>query len=321
MKDFNIVIAHRGDTIGLWATVHSCEIELERSGFDYSYLICANGEGETERNRPKSEFVHIDTKRVLDFLNKAGKLGYARILQGSVSPPTARQLALEKADGKYLFFFDNHCLVAKDYFRRALLDFDKYNMDMLHSTTKFFAGDISTYHYILRLEKNFWAEGATSPDANNEFKPYPIAAGGHGGFAIKRDVWNEVGGYWNGFVGYGGEEMYFDLKMALLDKTNWIDPQLIHYHYAGRRGYPRHYTPDFYRNMMMCANIIGGESWLYKVYDSFEKNYPKPKSAVMYDLLMQAEAQSRKHAKELSVLRRRTLDEQLVFFREHAIAC
>lgn len=302
--------------MGLWATIHSCEIELQDSKFDYEYVIVVNGERGAKKVDKLSP-VGMDLDRVLHFLSKTGRLGHVTIKQSNLSPPTARQIGSEKATGKILFFFDNHCLVDKDYFRRTLHNFDRYGMHMMHSTTRFYTGDITCYEYKLKLEKNFWAEAASHPQ--DDVRPYRIAAGGHGGFAVLADTWREVGGYWGGFVGYGGEEMYFDLKMALLGKTNWIDPLVVHYHYAGQRQYPRHYTTDFYRNMMMAANIIGGEDWLFKVYDSFSKNYPRTKTS-HYDLMVEASDKSHSRSVWLADKRLFTLDEALEKFRVESIA-
>lgn len=318
MKDFSIIIAHRGDPIGLWATIHSCEIELANSGYDYEYCLCVNGEENAGKQRAsKQSPTHKDLLHTLHFLSKAGKLGHLKVLQRSVSPPTARQFATEKAQGKYLFFFDNHCLVTKDYFKRALHDFDRYGMDMLHSTTRYYSGEYDHYHYKLSLAKNFWATASFVPE--DHVRPYRIAAAGHGGFAVRADVWREVGGYWEGFNGYGGEEIYFDLKMAMLGKTNWIDPKLVHYHYAGTRPYARHYTDDYYRNMMMCAHLIGGEDWLWKVGHSFITAFPIHKTP-HYELMTQAYHRSKQHADELAAIRLRTLDEQLEDFCTQCIA-
>jgi hypothetical protein len=48
------------------------------------------------------------------------------------------------------------------------------------------------------------------------------------------DVWEETQGYGPErlFKGWGGEELYLNFKMALLDKSAWIDRKLIHYHYS-----------------------------------------------------------------------------------------
>jgi glycosyl transferase family 2 len=315
--DLSIIIAHRGDPIGLWATLHSCEIELDGSGLTYEYCICVNGEAGSKR-ASKTSLVALDLERLLSLFSKSGRIKHLTLMQRDLSPPTARQKAASHATGEYLFFLDNHCLVGKQYFSRALHSMRRYNMDMLHSTTRFFSGDIDVYHYKLKLAHNFWAEGATTPEKG--CMPYRIAAAGHGGFVVRADVWREVGGYWDGFEGYGGEEIYFDLKMALLGKTNWIDPQFVHYHYAGTRSYPRHYSAAYYRNLMMCANIIGGEKWLHRVYESFAKNFPAPKGHPMYGLMMEAEEKSRSHAQWLSKQTSLTLDELLTQFESEGTA-
>jgi hypothetical protein len=329
-KDFSIIIAHRdintiecsgchkklGNTassapLGLWATIHSIESDLEGSGFDYDYSIVVNG----------VEKEHPDTFNLLWYVNDAKKLALRRRLDEPVAPPLARQMAVEESTGKVLFFFDSHILVHKGYFKRAFESMDKYGMDMLHSTTRFFLGSPDTFHYNLHLQRNFWAEASlTPPDANN---PYRIAAGGHGGFVVPRSIWNEVGGYgWEGFKGYGGEEMYFDLKMALLGKNNWLDPKLVHYHYAGNRGYQRHYTDEFFVNMMGVANIIGGSEWMETVQKSFADHYLKMKTKrTIFDLMLEAEEKSRDHAAWMQSKRLRTLDEQLLWFKQNNIAC
>lgn len=298
--------------MGLWATITSCESDLVNTNFKYNYVIVVNGE---EHKDP-------DTQNVIDQLTLAGKLKQFVKVTECLSPPQARERGVSEADGKYLFFFDNHCLVAKDYFKRALLDFEKYDIDVLHSTTQYYAGMDKCFHYKLKLAYNFWAEAAPLPQVAH--KPYRIAAGGHGGFAVKADVWREVGGYGpsNLFLGYGGEELYFDLKCWMLGKSVWLDPYLLHYHYAGKRGYRRHYTDEFYVNMLACANVIGGRKWMYKVFESFstpERFISYKGSKHIYDCLMEAEGRSNEHAAELAGKVQRTLDEQLVWFQQNDI--
>lgn len=319
MKDFSICIAHRGDALGLWATIESCEVELEGTKYDYEYCLCINGEFDPKRPKTSKRTMGVDIENIVTHLQNSGKLGYYSVFQDTLSPPTARQDASDHAQGRYIFFFDNHVIPARGYFDRAIKQMDAYGWDMLHSTTKWFTGDkVTVYHYELNLPDNFWAHGGLTPEWNG-IRPYRIAAGGHGGFVVRTDVWREVGGYWDGFVGYGGEEIYFDLKMAMLDKSNWIDPQLVHWHYAGRRGYARHYTDDYYRNMLMCANIIGGQHWMEKVADSFLRRYPTTHEN-FYDLYMGAYYKSKEHADYLASIRKRTLDEQLEQFKRDGVA-
>ena len=324
--DVSIIIAHRdvnsygcecglsvknnasAQPLGLWATIHSIEMDLMESGLKYEFCIQTNGDTK----------LHVDTMTIIEHLRISGKLGFHGHSKENMSPPNARQAAADHAKGTYLFFFDNHIMVKPGYFKQAIQSMIDYKMDMLHSTTIFFLDEQPVYHYNMKLDRNFWAEG--SHTSRNETIPYRIAAAGHGGFVIKASTFKEVGGYWSGFVGYGGEEIYFDLKMAMLDKTNWIDPKLIHYHYAGNRGYPRHFTDEFYINMMAVANIIGGEKWLNIVYNSFHKRYSKLLTGkTMFDLMDEAQEKSQKHANDLITLRHRDLESQLKYFVDNNI--
>ncbi len=307
MKDFSIVIPHRGSALGLWATVTSCEEELRRTSFDYDYVLVCNGNQKLES----------DAENVSVQLDKAGKLRECIRSVQPLSPPDARQLGSHSSDSRLLFFFDNHCLVTKDYFVRAVRDFEEVDVDLLHSTTQFYSDDVKNYEYRLRLEHNFWA--SSNPVAKDAVSPYRVAAGGHGGFAVRNSSWKQVGGYGPKglFEGYGGEELYTDLKLWLLGKSVWIDPLLIHYHFAGERGYKRHYTDEYFTNMLICANVIGGCRWMYKVFESFitPGRFIKHKSEkLMIDLLMDAELRSADHAKELASQTTKTLDELLVWF-------
>lgn len=326
MIDISIIIAHRevnsfdckscdtkisntsaAQPLGLWTTIHSIDMDLQDTNFTYDYRIQTNG----------SDKLHPDSYTTIEYIRQCKKLGYHNHSIESISPPSARHLATIDSNAKYLFFFDNHIIVKPGYFKRAIESMQKYDMDMLHSTTGFFIGQPLVYHYTSALEKNFWGVGTHGV---MKTEPYRIAVAGHGGFIVKTDVYRQVGGYWNGFVGYGGEECYFDLKMALLNKTNWLDPQLIHYHYAGNRGYPRHYTDDFYVNILSCANIIGGQTWINKVYPSLANKYSKIDTGkTMFDLMDIAQAKSKDHSSWLDTQRSRTLDEQLNYFKDNAI--
>ncbi len=306
--DFSVVIANRGNPQGLWFTVQSCEVNFLGTDLTREYIVVGNGGKENE-----------DTHGHMEVLGNAKLLAHYSHRDEAMSPPSARQYGVQFATGKYLAFFDNHCLLMPDYFKRAALDFEHYGMDELHSTYRYDIHDKVRYHYTLKLANNFWANECSIPE--NHYKPYRIAMSGHGGFLVRSAAFREVGGYWNGFVGYGGEESYFDLKMALLGKTNWVDPKIEHVHYIGERGYKRHHCPDYYRNMMMAAHIIGGEAWLYKVYESMFKGtvvgsaYPS-----MYELMEQAYEQSKEHAAWLAPKRLMTLDELLSTFPRDGIA-
>lgn len=310
--DFTIVIPHRGNPLGLWATVHSCEQELENSARTYNYVIVTNGEKCSN-----------EVKQTLENLSKTGKLKAHIDSEEPLTPPVARDRGAKEADGDYLFFLDNHCLVGRQYFDRALLDFEKFDIDLLHSTTKFYTGNDKFYEYRLKLDYNFWGEAKAL--ALCDYKPYQIAMAGHGGIAVSRAVWEEVGGYGPEGVlrGYGGEEPMFDLKLGRYGKSVWIEPRMVHYHYTGDRGYARHYTDDYYTNMLVAANVIGGESWLFKVFESLvTRNHLKSHQAntkTNFELLETALERSTQYAAEVQSKSVMSLDELLIKYRTELV--
>lgn len=72
--------------------------------------------------------------------------------------------------------------------------------------------------------------------------------------------------------------------------------------------------------MMMCANIIGGEEWLYRVAYSFMTQFPQNNTAP-YLLMREAYEASKDHASWLKSIRHRTLEEQLALFKTSDIPC
>ena len=311
--DCSIIIPHRGNALGLWATIHSCELDLLDTGITYNFVIVTNG-GKGDD----------DTVNTLTYLERTGALLKHLHFDEPLSPPVARQRGAAVADGRLLCFFDNHCLLGKRYFERVIADFDGKPMDMLHSAFRFYTAEGTHYHYKLKLDYNFWAESMKLPV--REFTLYKIAASGHGGFVVRKDAWDEVGGYGPEglFVGYAGEELATDLKLWRYGKTNWVDPRLIHYHYASNtRGYSRHYTDEYYVNLMVSALVVGGEKWLYRVYESFagKHKHVRVKSTTnMYDLMELAYKRGIAYSKYVDAHSQYSLDEILVKFRKDSVA-
>lgn len=301
----SIIIAHRGPGMGLWCTTVSCAEDLRHSDIPYEFCICSNDDKELDQ----------DTKNIIFHLEKSGKLGWFHHQTTPLSAPTARQMATQHAKGKYLAFFDNHITVGRDYFKQAVEDFEDYPCDVLHSTTLFYVGDVEHYHYSIRgnLNSNFWGVAETiSPQTH---KPYRIAVAGHGGFLVKKDVWEKTGGYPTCFEGYAGEEVTYNLTCALLDYQVFIDPTLYHTHWCGKRVYDRHLSSAYFLNLLQSANIIGGEKYLNRVMDHFSNEVVRIKAASnIFDIYEQAVEKSQPHADWLESVRKRTLDEQLEYF-------
>lgn len=306
----SIIIPHRGSPLGLWTTVCACEEQLQVSGLDYNYVLVTNGE-------PLPEGFGL-----LPALEDSGKLRKHIHSDEPLTPPNARELGADATNAEYLFFFDNHCIPGQHYFLRAVADFEKPEVDMVHSATQFYAGREITYHYEFKLEYNFWAKSALYPHV--EHKPYLIGAAGHGGFAVRKSVWDEIGGYGPSdlLVGYGGEEMLFDLKMWRYGKQNWLDPKMVHWHFPGDKGYSRHYSDQYYINLLVSAFVIGGESWLHKVFDSYlnKKHIRYSPKMEWWDIYETAVSRGAEYAKYLDATTKWSLDEVLQKFKSDSVA-
>ena len=306
----NIIIPSRGGSLGLWATITQCEEELKYSQCieGAKYVVVTNGESKLPPGTLATlKSLDVDKKLIHVHRNE------------SVSPPVARQLGVDASDSENLFFFDNHCLPARTYFDRAALFFNESeNNKMLHSTTRYYHSDFLNYHYKIRtqLRYNFWGESFIGHPPN--WKPYKMAMAGHGGFACKKSLWQELGGYGPPHLlkGYGGEEPLFDLRLWLRGFTNHIHPSMIHYHASDERGYSRHYTKDYYVNMLSAAYVVGGETWLYRILDSLInkkhiKSYNVPKPSLLAE---EAFLRCNEFYKEESKKYIMTLDELLEWF-------
>lgn len=304
----SIIIAHRGPGMGLWCTLVSCAEDLRHSDIPYEFCICSNDDKELDQ----------DTKNIIFHLEQSGKLGWFNHQTTPLSPPTARQIASTHARGKYLAFFDNHITVGRDYFKRALYDFENYPCGVLHSTTLFYVGDIEHHHYRMNLTTNFW--GVAETVIANDCEPYRIAVAGHGGFLVKRSIWEETKGYPFCFEGYAGEEVTYSLTCAFLDVPIFLDAQLYHTHWCGRRIYDRHLSSSYFLNLLQSANIIGGEKYSSLVYDYFANEVVRVKAAAdIFEIYKQALEKSQPHADWLLSVRKRDLDAQLEYFRQHNI--
>ena len=220
---FTVIISHDGDPINLWFTTTAIDLQMEELDVSYEYRIVSHGN------------TYAEVAPYIQQIKSASLLGSWQHFTERLGSDTARQRASVGAKGQILYFSEDHILIGPLYFKQALAHFN--HVDALHTGLKQFTADTKNYHYVLNGLHNFVGIGESSVPLD-PFKPYRIAIGNHGSFFVRRDVFEEVGGYGPEGLhpGYCGEEQYFDLKLALLDKTNWLDPVMTHYHYTERAG-------------------------------------------------------------------------------------
>jgi hypothetical protein len=338
----DVVVPHRGDELvtvpgfdgpvcgGLVMTVSSCEQVLAGSRYDYKYFIVSN---DNPDEGPQKEAFD----RAVEYIKNTGHLGKVLYENTLVSPPTARNVGAAAGSGDLIFFFDNHCYVNDGFFDRAVETFETRGADSLHGVTKFLDNQGGRWlHYTLSLEDRFIGNYTNIPP-NDDLQPYRIAVSGHGAFAIKRSVWKEVDGYWDGFVGYGGEEYYLDLKLAMMDMSNFLDPRMSHLHQGLRlRDCKRSpdqlsaYVAKYVQNLIASANIIGGTKWAEQTANSFLRNGIKgllaeearTKSKPWFNEQLQT-AIERSEPRRIwfDAKKQRTLEQQLYKFGYDGVAC
>jgi hypothetical protein len=284
---------------------------LDRSVGEYLAMMTAEGGIDIEtlaHERPEAiRRVHVDPMLGL-------RAYHVRELVGTL-PADAREGAGDVLRKMFSMLWELDATMG------ALQTMQKTGADILHSAVRFYAGAEIKYHYKLRLKYDFWAAYAPCPD--DVLNAYQIAAAGHGGFVVRRDAWDEIGGYGPEelYAGDGGEEISFNLTAWRYGKTSWIDPRLVHYHYAGVRGYDRHFTDEYYVNMMVSAFVTGGEAWLYRLFESFMENTHVRKSRTnMYDLLEIAYRRGAKYSAVVESKSKKSLDDLLVWFKNNQVA-
>ena len=220
----SICIPSRAHIIGLWATICACEQGLK--GIEHEFIVYANGKVEDEPHH----------------LLQANSQGAVKMLYAEtpVPPPIARNRCAEVATGGYLVFFDDHCLPDPDWFHK-LLELDK---DIVHSSYSTHVGYHRYYHFIHLGDPNPLKGDYSRAPLSQE--PYQCASAPHGGFGVKRAVWDALGGYGDFWQGFGGEEAYFDMLAAKKGFEVWMHPQMHFYHFSCRaetRGYDKGFNP------------------------------------------------------------------------------
>lgn len=216
----SVCIPSRGPAIGLWATIAS----LQAAGLTDFHVALST---------PKIE-PHI-------VMESYGVNIYS--FAEPMIPPTARNLAASYATGDYLLFVDDHCIVTLDMLK-VIYAFEK---DVLHFPYRPQAGkNAPTYYHFVGGKSMVEGDYAKEPASQSTYR---CASANHGCFAVKRDVWNRLGGYSLPYDGFGGEEASFDLSAWAAGHEVWLSPWTPYYHYSARadqRGYAKTINPANY---------------------------------------------------------------------------
>jgi len=204
--EITIVIPHRGDLTGLWATIASCRHAL--TGIDHEFVVVANGRP-LEHHRfeaPDVKLVHVED---------------------GIGPAAARELGAVGSQADWLFFIDDHVVIHPETFRKIIRR--GHEVNYVPSMVGF--NGVGYYHYIVgpKILTEMDADMANAP-ARTE--AYRCVSGTHGQFMVKRHFWERINGYGGIFDGYNGEEMYFGMKSVMFGVISVLHPDIPAYHYV-----------------------------------------------------------------------------------------
>lgn len=227
----SVCIPSAGPPLGLWATISACE--AVRGDAELNYIATVSGRDWGER----------------ESLLREWGVGIIHSTEPLI-PPVARNHAANCAKGDILVFFDDHCIPTAGFFGRVEQDFADPNVHLLHGS--YLTGPGSPYHYFHFYGIKSMVEGdyRRQPHSANIHR---VGSASHAFFAIRRTVWESVGGYSDYYQGFGGEEASFDLKVWAAGYQVWLDPKLVYYHYSAReseRGYEKRIEPKNYESAL-----------------------------------------------------------------------
>ena len=260
MVDINLqlslVLPTFNDEKGLYLSLFAAIQQLEKSDLEWEIVIAADGGTPVKWEKADPRV------RVMRFTGN-NQFG---------SPQGTRDAGIRMARFKNVVCIDSHVVVS---------DFEKWTQkheDLAAALS--FPTMVGTSNEMFKIFGNtmdfdgrFWNK-TTLSSPHRDF-PYQICEFAHSAFMVDREWYIQSGGYTNLLQGYGGEEPYLALKAWMLGEAVWMIPEIWHAHYqpigrnegAGER-------PDFARNFMIGAYVMGGQKYLEKTHRAFPGAYP-----------------------------------------------
>lgn len=153
------------------------------------------------------------------------------------SPAKARNIGVKEARGEILIFSDSDCFFPSDWIRKILFNFEKYNPDCFFGKREPDLGDgIGTffrrYNFILYSRKFETSRLIfLNRKSIEEEKNLILLAANN--FAIKKEIWQKIGGMEESFPPAVGEDIFLEFKLIKNGYTILFDPsiKIFHFHH------------------------------------------------------------------------------------------
>ena len=183
---------------------------------------------------------------------------------------SARNKGADIARGKYLFFSDAHMAYRPGFFRHMLETIDKTG-GMFHGTIGWmgaypFSTSGTGCGYTLKLGEEIKGTWNNYFVSTEDF--FYIPALGHCSVGVRRDQFQEFGGYPDVHRSYGGGEFYINMKWWMFGSTVATHPKAVGYHMATGRGYTWNHD-DYIHNVFNIGWALGMDDWLERAYINY----------------------------------------------------
>jgi hypothetical protein len=260
MKDpwLTIVIAVRNEASNLWFTLQG----LGFQDLDGVEIVVANNGGAQQAE--------------VESVTKGFGAPARHILADSVASVNfPRSAGAEAAGGEWLLFLDAHVLLSpgaigslRDRAREGLYPpLSLVHIPLLRNNRTGAMG-----HYRLTLEQDFW--GKWGPPVRETDLPYRIAATGNYAMLTRRQDFEAARGFNPRFAGYGGDEIYIQLKYWRLGGEVLLEPLVRGAHYSGPRSY-QSTVVEVVRNIGLAGRVVVGPDFLQRFEAKISPHWAK----------------------------------------------
>ena len=184
-----------------------------------------------------------------------------------------RTIGADAATGEWLMMLDSHVLMAPSSYARITerINNNQYPARSLIHCGVSFGSPVIWGSYRLTLETNFWGDWHY-PVRDNAQLPYPIAATGNWAFLTRLQDWKDYGGFNPAFRGYGGDEIYLQLKYWRSGGQVLLDPLLRGSHWSGPRTYSI-VSKELIVNTAIAGRVVVGSSFADRFHSSLCTTY------------------------------------------------
>ncbi|MDW8801300.1 glycosyltransferase [Clostridium sp. A1-XYC3] len=263
-------------------------IDNDNSGFYASVIVPCKNEVDSikwtidsiknSQNNLSYEIIIVDdgsTDRSCNFIdeNKEAYKNIRIIRTENGGTAGARNIGAEAAEGKYLFFCDAHVKVPDYWIDNLIETLEKNDADAVAATIKVMDGEARGYGGTWNNKLQFTWLGKPEETVAE----IPFLSGG--ALAIKRDVFQEIGGFDKNFEVYGVEDQEISLKLWLFGYKVVINCSVeVEHLYKEKRCYEVTYLNVQYNFLCMVYSHFG--------YDNLVKAIRAAKELPSFDEAM-----------------------------------